>query len=198
MRSFCLAISKWVSECFTPLAIQTFQTPAKNHRARCHELFPGDAIVLFRLFGIGAISIIEDPRISGGDYNASRTMFHEPVAVHLTDLLRCSGNGHGRLGGKEGIVMYGNNRPGDIRAILTGAAAVHVKTMAERVVRNDIVPRNVIAAGPSRTGNGMTVPIKDIVFNDGIGQIMGDAIAQAVVLAMVNEVVMNVVVCPCR
>lgn len=131
----------------------------------CNEIH---RLVLFPIFyRVLAIDIIEKLCVAVGNYDAFGRTFHEPIVIYLAGFLGYARYGHRGRGGVEGIVVYGNVRAGDIRAVFAGTSTVHVKTMAERIFQDDIVSGNVTASGPSCASDGMAVPVKQVVFDDG-------------------------------
>ena len=71
---------------------------------------------------------------------------------------------------------------------------MHVEAMAQRSPEFDVVSRDVTASSRAGAGNRVAVPIKSIVLNERECLGKSDAVAQTVVLVVVNEIVMDVMI----
>ena len=116
----------------------------------------------------------------------------EPVVVDICSLLRHAANNNRSLNTSEHIVM--NFEPGacDIGIVLSVAAAVHIKAMAQRILNLHIMSCFVAATRPTRSRNRVAVVVEQIVLNQRKRLVMAYAVTQPVVLIVVDEVVMDV------
>ncbi len=82
--------------------------------------------------------------------------------MYLARFLGYAADHHGRLWGAECVVVDLDRRSRDVGTVLAIAAAVHVEAMAERGAQFHIVSGHIRAAGSSRPGDGMAIPVEQV------------------------------------
>ncbi len=112
--------------------------------------------------------------------------------VYLTTLLRYTADHHGSLRSPERVVIYLDRCSRYVRAVPPITPPVHVKTMAERHPEFDVVPGHITITGPARSGDRMAVTVEQVIFDQRRRRVMTRTITQTVILAVVDEVVVDV------
>jgi hypothetical protein len=92
-------------------------------------------------------------------------MPEKPVVVYFTFLLRDAADDDGCLWSMERIIIDFDRSPRDIRAVLAITPSVHIKAMAERYAKFDIMSGDVAIAGPARARNRVPIPVKQVIFD---------------------------------
>ena len=112
------------------------------------------------------VGIVEHVRPCGGaDGFAGRIVLGKPVVVHVALLLGLATDHHGRLRGAEcvSVDLYGRAR--NVCAVFAIAPAVHVEAVAQGRAPLHVVSRHIRAAGTARSGNGVAIPIEQVVLD---------------------------------
>lgn len=121
----------------------------------------------------------------------------KPVVVHLTLLLRYATDDHRGLPSSERIVIDFNRRSRDVRSVFSITSPVHVKTMAQRDPELDVMSGHVTVSGPARACDRVPIPIEQVVLEQRRCRVVTYTIAQTLILAMVDMVVMDVMPLGC-
>lgn len=119
-------------------------------------------------------------------------MLGKPIVVHVTLLFGHTADDDRPLRSAERVVVNREGRTRDVRAVFAIAPAVHVEAVAQRHAQLHVMARHVSATGSAGTRQGMAIPVKQVVLDQGRRNIVAHAIAESVVLAVMKEVVMDV------
>ena len=104
------------------------------------------------------------------------------------------GHHGGHAGGLEGVVMDPDPVAGDVGAVLSVPAAVHVEAVAIGVFEDDVVACLVTRARPARAGDVVAAVVEQIRLDQCLRLIQTHAVAQPGPLIVVHVIVVDV--CP--
>jgi hypothetical protein len=93
----------------------------------------------------------------------------------------------------EGVMMDDNLRPGDIGAIFSITPTMHVKAVAECRAKLHVMPCFIAAPRSAVAGDGVTVKVEFVSLDKRRSDIKGNTVAQPLILAMVDEIVVDMV-----
>ena len=139
-----------------------------------------------------AIGVVIDVCLLGRPYGRICVeVSREPVSIDTARILRHAADDDWRVGSPKRVVVDQDSRAGDVRAVLAVATAVHVEAMTERRSQFQIVSGFIAAPGTPRAGDRVAIEVEEIAFNQRSCRIVYNSIAEPVVLAMMDEVVVN-------
>ena len=140
---------------------------------------------------VQAISVVMDGRVAIGANGQVLRGLVKPVVVNIGLFFWHAANDDRGFWTKKGVVVDVHPRPGNGGVVFAVSPAVHVKTVAEGLAEFDIVARFVPAAGVSRARYRMPVGVEEVVRNQGLRDVVRNAVSQAVVLVVVDEIVVD-------
>ncbi len=92
----------------------------------------------------------------------------------------------------EGVVVDQVLISGKVAAILVLVDIEMVTADSVPVAQHDVIPGFILLSGQTGTGDGMTVVVKEVGFNEGISAIQVDTVAFTAGLVVVDVIVVDV------